>query len=119
MFGGGKMQDEENPGSTKDISFHGNSLNVLRSLPTAAKRAIGFQLNLIQKGLEPNDWKIVHGVGPGAMELRIWANDGTYRAIYVSKLQDAVHVLHIFKKTAFATPKADIDIAAARYRKIA
>ncbi len=38
--------------------------------------------------------------------------------IYVAKHSDAVYVLHCFHKTTPKTTKADIDIAARRYKQI-
>lgn len=106
------------PGSSKVIKFHGSSLNDLRNLPEDARKDIGFQLDLVQRGVEPDDWKAVNTVGQGTMELRVWTDDGTYRTIYVAKFRDAVHVLHVFKKTSEAIPKADINIAKKRYKDI-
>ena len=57
-------------------------------------------------------------VGPGAYEIRIHTQ-GEWRVIYVAKLQDAVFVLHAFQKTTAKTTKADIALAARRYRQIA
>ena len=44
---------------------------------------------------------------------------GAWRAIYVAKFADAVYVLHAFQKKTQKTSKADIDLAAARYKLIA
>ena len=44
---------------------------------------------------------------------------GAWRAIYVAKFADAVYVLHAFQKKAQKTSKADVDLAAARYKLIA
>ena len=38
--------------------------------------------------------------------------------MYVAKLTDAVHVLHCFQKKTAKTRKADLDLAAMRYRDL-
>jgi phage-related protein len=43
---------------------------------------------------------------------------GAFRVIYVAKFDDAVYVLHAFQKKTRATAKADIDLAARRYKLI-
>ncbi|MBK6998858.1 MAG: type II toxin-antitoxin system RelE/ParE family toxin [Rhodoferax sp.] len=43
---------------------------------------------------------------------------GGWCVIYVAKHSDAVYVLHCFHKTTPRTAKADIDIAARRYKQI-
>ena len=43
---------------------------------------------------------------------------GAFRVIYVAKFQEAIYVLHAFQKKTQKTPKAEIEIAARRYRMI-
>ena len=43
---------------------------------------------------EPDDWKPMNTVGPGAREIRIRDGAGAFRVIYVAKFADAVYVLH-------------------------
>lgn len=54
-------------------------------------------------------------VGPGAEELRVWDDTGTYRVIYVARLTEAVYVLHAFQKRTRATSKQDVETARSRY----
>lgn len=102
----------------KPLAFIGNSMEALRKFSGEAKSSAGHQLDKVQAGQEPDDWKPMPSVGPGASEIRIWEEDGTYRVIYVAKFADAVYVLHAFKKTSQATPQKDIDLAAERYKLI-
>ncbi|QEI04441.1 type II toxin-antitoxin system RelE/ParE family toxin [Pigmentiphaga aceris] len=95
----------------KLITFHGTSKADLRSFPSAAMREAGFQLESIQRGEEPADWKPMPSIGMGVREIRIKDDTGAYRVIYVAKFSDAVHVLHCFKKKTQKTSKADIDLA--------
>jgi phage-related protein len=52
-------------------------------------------------------------------EIRVWAAAGAFRVIYTAKFADAVYVLHCFQKKTEKTSKADIDLAAKRYRDLA
>ena len=63
-----------------------------------ARKEAGHQLNQVQKGLDPDDWKPFDIVGPGTKEIRINLNDGWFRVMYVAKFEEAVYVLHCFKK---------------------
>ena len=49
------------------------------------------------------------GLGAGVREIRVRDQSGTWRAIYIAKLADAVYVLHCFQKKAQKTLKSDID----------
>jgi len=102
----------------KDIIFHGTSLQDLKDFPQEARRNAGFQLDRVQHGLEPADWKPMVNIGQGVNEIRIREDNGQFRIIYVAKFTDAVHVLHVFQKKTQRTAKADIDLARKRYREI-
>jgi len=96
----------------KDIRFCGHSLEALRGFPAVAKREAGYQLDRVQHGLEPTDWKPMPSIGPGVREIRIM-HEGQFRLIYIAKLADTdtVYVLHAFQKKTQKTRKQDIDAA--------
>jgi len=54
-------------------------------------------------------------VGRGVREIRIHYR-GPYRVIYVSKIDEAVYVLHAFQKKTQKTRKQDIEIARRRIK---
>jgi phage-related protein len=101
----------------KRLRFIGSSLDDLRNFPDEARRAAGFQLHAVQCGLEPNDWKPMRVVGPGARELRIRVL-GEWRVIYVAEFRGAVYVLHSFQKKSQKTSQRDIELARQRYKQI-
>lgn len=105
----------------KPIDWRGSSLRDIKDdnlfTPSARKEA-GHQLDLIQKGLEPDDWKPFDVVGAGTKEIRINLEDGWFRVMYVAKFPEAVYVLHCFKKKSVSTSQHDKDIAAARYKAV-
>jgi phage-related protein len=102
----------------KPVEFRGSALDDLRAFPVSARREAGFQLDQVQHGLEPDDWKPMTTVGTGAREIRIRDASGAFRIIYVAKLADAVCVLHCFQKKTQKTSKADLSLAKSRYRDL-
>ena len=99
----------------KPVEFVGSSLDDLRAFPIAARREAGHQIDLVQNGQEPDDWKPMNTIGAGVKEIRIRDTSGAFRIIYVAKFADAVYVLHCYKKKTEKTSKTDIDLAAKRY----
>lgn len=99
----------------KEVEFRGSSLDDLRAFPSPARREAGFQIDRLQNGLAPLDWKPFNSVGPGVNEIRVSDTDGTYRVLYVAKFQEAVYVLHCFEKRTQKTPDTEIAIAKKRY----
>ena len=100
----------------KNIIFIGQSKNIIKSFPQAAKRNTGYQLDKIQNGKEPSDWKPVNTIGTGVREIRIKDKEGIYRVIYISKFKQSIYVLHAFKKKARKTSKHDIDVVKTAYK---
>jgi len=105
-------------GRARPVEFRGTALGDLRDFPSAARREAGHQIDLVQQGLDPDDWKPMNAVGQGAREIRIREEDGAFRVIYVTRFEDAVYVLHCFQKKTRKTRQADIDLAAKRYREL-
>lgn len=102
----------------KPVEFRGNALDNLRAFPQAARREAGHQLDQVQHGREPDDWKPLNTVGRGVREIRIRDAAGAFRVLYVAKFDDAIYVLHCFQKKTQKTSKADLDLAAQRYRDL-
>src|SRR5690606_12523111 len=102
----------------KPVEFLGTSLDDLRAFPPSAKREAGYQIDQVQNGLDPDDWKPMNTVGQGVREIRVRDSDGAFRVIYVAKFADAVYVIHSFQKKTQKTKKADIDLASKRYRDL-
>jgi phage-related protein len=102
----------------KPVEFRGSALDELRTFPATARREAGHQLDLVQRGREPDDWKPMGTVGQGVQEIRIRDAAGAFRVLYVAKFADAVYVLHCFQKKTQRTSKADLDLAAKRYRDL-
>jgi phage-related protein len=100
----------------KPIEFLGDSLTRVREFPKGARRAAGYQLDRVQRGLEPDDWKPMKAVGTGVRELRIRDRSGAFRVLYLATLADRIVVLHAFQKKTQRTAKHDIDLAARRFR---
>ena len=80
-------------------------------------RDAGYQLELVQRGEPPRDWKPMPTVGMGVNEIRVRAG-GAFRVVYVAKFPEAVYVLHAFQKKSARTPRVDIWIAQQRFRML-
>jgi phage-related protein len=102
----------------KPVQFLGDALKSLRDFSEDAKQDAGYQLDKVQRGEQPDDFKPMPSIGKGVEEIRIWDDSGTYRVIYTARLVDAVYVLHAFQKKTQAMPKRDIDIAKERFAQL-
>lgn len=102
----------------KPIAFRGGALDDLRAFPTLARREAGFQLDQVQRGNDPDDWKPMPTIGLGVREIRIKDDNGAFRVVYVAKFANAIYVLHCFQKKTQKTSQADINLTKKRLRDL-
>jgi phage-related protein len=103
---------------SKPVEFRGSALDDLRAFPEAARCEAGYQLDQVQHGRDPDDWKPMNTIGRGVREIRIRDAAGAFRVLYVAKFDDAVYVLHCFQKKTQKTSKANLNLAVQRYRDL-
>jgi phage-related protein len=102
----------------KTVEFRGSALSDLRDFPVAARREAGHQIDRVQHGHDPADWKPMASIGPGVCEIRVRDASGAFRIIYVTRFEDIIYLLHCFRKRTQKTRKADLDLAARRHHEL-
>src|ERR1700724_3173411 len=68
----------------KPVVFLGDSVARLRAFPDGPRRDAGFQLDRVQRGLDPDNWKAMKNIGPGVREIRVRDASGAFRVVYVA-----------------------------------
>jgi phage-related protein len=101
----------------KQVKWLGSSRENIRDFPQDPRREAGYQLERVQAGKDPADWKPMPSVGLGVKEIRV-REGGAFRVIYVARFAEAVYVLHAFQKKASKTPKPEIELARKRFREL-
>lgn len=104
----------------KSVIWIGSTHKDLMALPANVRRFFGYALYLAQAGDRHDAAKVLKGFG-GAGVLEVIESDagGTYRVIYTVKFEEAVFVLHCFRKKSkrgIATPREDMNIVRARLK---
>src|SRR5580704_8560139 len=102
----------------KPRQFLGDSLKQLRDFPADARHDAGYQLDKVQRGHQPDDFKTMPSVGKGVEEIRVQDDVGIYRVICTARMLDAVYVLHVFQKKTRTTALHDIRLAKKRYHEL-
>ncbi len=101
----------------KQVIWLGDSRENMKGFPQEPRREAGYQLERVQAGKDPSDWKPMPSVGLGVREIRV-REGGAYRVIYVARFAEAVYVLHAFQKKARKTPGPDVELARKRFRAL-
>ena len=101
----------------KPVRFMGSAKDDLSAFPRPARLRAGHELFMVQVGREPDDWKPMSSIGPGASEIRVRDRAGAFRVIYVASFSDAIYVLHAFQKRSRKTSRSDLMISKQRYRE--
>jgi len=100
----------------KHVVFLGDSLAALRAFPESPRRRAGYQIDRLQHGFDPDDWKPMPTIGSGAREIRVRDEAGAFRVFYVVTRPEAIYVLHSFQKKTSRTSQRDLEVGAARYK---
>lgn len=90
-----------------------DSLVRLVAFPPMVRKKLGFALYQSQIGQRHESAKMLQGFTETVWQVRADDPSGTYRAVYVVQLGEAVYVLHAFQKKAtsgIATPRREVDL---------
>ena len=101
----------------KEIIWLGSSYQDLLAFPKSAKQDAGYNLDKLQRGKNPNDWKPMTSIGQGVKELRIHY-ENEYRIIYLAQRSEGIYVLHSFVKKTQKTNPNDIELAKKRFKEL-
>jgi len=98
-----------------------DSLVRLTGFPPMVRKKLGFAMYQAQIGQRHESAKMLHGFAETVWQVRADDPGGTYRAVYVVQLGEAVYVLHAFQKKAtsgIATPQRELDLIRQRLRQL-
>ena len=101
----------------KPLFWIGRSRQEVRDFPPQARHAAGHQLERVQFGKEPADWRPMRDIGAGVCEIRIHGAV-EHRVLYVATFPEAVYVLHAFEKETRRTARMNLAVARARWRAL-
>ena len=108
------IAQDESP-QPAEVHFEGDSLEVLSAFPSPIKHLLGFALRQLQLGRPPTSpTRRMSSIGPGVYELKESDERTWYRAIYLAKRENVIHVLHCFEKGSRKTDRRDLEIARQR-----
>lgn len=104
----------------KPLIWLGTSHDAVRGFSGQVRKDVGYALYAAQRGGIDPSAKPLKGFG-GRSVVEIVANDadGTYRAVYTVRFEEAIYVLHAFQKKStkgIATSKADIELIQKRLK---
>jgi phage-related protein len=104
--------------SLHPLRWLGSAKKDYGKFPEVAQELFGFELYLAQLGEHPPSAKPLTGFGGGILELVRQFDGDAYRAVYTVRFEEAVYVLHAFKKKSkrgIATPAGDVALIRRRF----
>ena len=110
------MNDERRP-----LFWEGTSKKDFKEFPIPVQKDMGVALFIAQLGRTADSAKPWKGLGSGVYELIEDHRGDTFRAVYVVRIADAVHVLHAFQKkskSGIATPQSDVNLIEKRLKAV-
>ncbi len=105
----------------KPVVWIRSSKDDLTKFPREAVSHIGFALKFAQLGGKHENAKPLRGIviGAGVLEIIEDYDGDTYRAVYTVRFEEAIYVLHCFRKKSrrgIETPRSEIDLIKERYK---
>ena len=101
------------------IVFHPKAREVIRRFPKEARTRLGKGLFRLQMGEQigmPNSRPM--STVAGVSELRVKAEDGSFRAFYYTASSKGVLVFHAFVKKTQRTPPLEFELARKRLEEL-
>ena len=101
------------------IHWVGDAKEVLSAFPQEVQGVFGYSLRRLQKRLLPDcDARRMQSVGNGVWELKTADERTWYRVVYLTRIGDALYVLHAFEKDSRKTDRRDLMIAKSRLKTV-
>lgn len=103
----------------KPVFWVGSSLSSLRACPVEVQDVMGYALFVAQGGGQHPAARQLKGDLSGLVEVVEDHASGTYRAVYLARLPNAIYVLHVFQKKStrgIATPRHELELIKSRMR---
>jgi len=102
-----------------EIHWEGDSRECLARFPEDIRGSLGFALYELQLGRQPSlQTRRMSSVGGGVYELKEYDQATWYRLIYLSKIDEVIHVLHCFEKQGRKTDRRDLQTAQERLSRV-
>jgi phage-related protein len=105
----------------RPLIWEGSSKRDFKRFPVPVQKDMGVALFVVQLGGRPPSSKPWKGLGAGVHELVEDYRGDTYRAIYLVRFEDSIHVLHAFQKksaSGIKTPKIEIALVERRLKAV-
>lgn len=105
----------------RPLVWEGSAKRDFKQFPVAVQKDMGVALFVVQLGGTPSSAKPWRGLGSGIYELVEDHRGNAYRAVFMVRIGERVHVLHAFQKkskSGIKTPREDVELVEARLKSV-
>ena len=100
------------------VVWEGDSRDVLQAFPEDIRQNLGFQLWQLQRGERPSDLRPLPSIGTGVFDLRDQDERAWYRVVYLSRVNEVIHVLDCFEKKSREMSRKEFEKAKRRLKAV-
>jgi phage-related protein len=107
--------------NTRPIAWVKAARKDFEDFPECARDDLLDALTAVADGGHPSIAKPLTGLGAGVLELALRHRGDAFRVVYALQVGVEIWVIHAFQKkskSGIATPKAEIDLAAERLKRL-
>lgn len=108
-------------GTEREIAWISAALKEFEKFPETAQRRILVALTDAAQEATADIAKPMKGMGPGVFEVALKYQSDAYRTVYAVQIDQAIWVIHAFKKKSkkgIKTPKQEIDLIKKRIKAL-
>ncbi len=106
---------------TREVAWIKAAQKDFSKFPVGAQERIATALTNVAEGRMPDIAKPMKGLEAGVFEIALRYGKDAYRTVYTVQLDDAIWVIHAFKKkskTGIKTPKPEVDLIRTRLKRL-
>jgi phage-related protein len=102
-----------------EISWEGDSREVLREWPKPIRGDFGIALGKMQEGKAVSlPVRPMPSIAAGVFELKDGDKSKWYRMVYLARVKNTIYILHCFTKNTAKTERHDLSTAEERWKRV-
>jgi len=102
----------------KLIIFTADTLQSLVQMSAPHRKAIGFQIYLLQKGMKPYKLLPLRFIGSELDQLLVPIGDSLYRVVHYARIEGNIYILNIFSKESMQSKMIEARLTKQRYLEV-
>lgn len=99
----------------KPIIFSADTLECLTQLPAKTRKTIGFQIHLLQAGMNPHKKRPLRTIGSEVNQFLVPMHHAMYYVVHYANIDGNIYILNMFLKASKQLKILELRVTKKRY----